>query len=301
MSKVKSVWQGILAHNQPPTLPGWLEHPWDVCGAPCFATVRNIWNDTVDVFVGAAHPLRMEELRSCKIANEYGPRHVSFESDKIYVWHVFEMHSTSSRECSQLKRSEDCRACFTPKLEKYTNQNNVVTKTESWFIWFLWIFASHSDIQKFASCSPKSANHFMLHFMLSKMLSDNHTDHTHLKLLYQALVCGHEPETCGVLSLEKGGLRYIGISYFEINLYTCEHQLWTRMLKYGILTCEWKKIWAAQQHFAARIWAACNWQWSCSFLFAWVLTSAWWAQSTIDIYKTPPWNVGCETWSWSCW
>lgn len=65
----------------------------------------------------------------------------------------------------------------------------------------------------------------MLHFMLSKMLSDNHTDHTHLKLLYQALVCGHEPETCGVLSLEKGGLRYIGISYFEINLYTCEHQL----------------------------------------------------------------------------
>lgn len=105
------------------------------------------------------------------------------------------MHSTSSRECSQLKRSEDCRTCFTPKLEKYTNQNSIVSKTESWFIWFLWIFASHSDIQKFASCSAKSVNHFMLHFMLSKMLSDNHTDHTHrsfcIRLLSVAMNLRH--------------------------------------------------------------------------------------------------------------
>ena len=208
------------------------------------------------------------------------------------------MHSTSSRECSQLKRSEDCRTCFTPKLEKYSNQNNIVTKTESWFIWFLWIFASHSDIQKFASYSPKSANHFMLHFMLfSKMLSDNHTDHTH-RSFCQALVCGHEPETCGVLSLEKGGLRYIILRNQSIYLWTSTMNTHVEIWHIDLWM---KKDMSSEAALAARIWAACNWQWSCSFLFAWVLTSARWAQSTIDIYKSPPWNVGCETWSWSCW
>ena len=50
-------------------------------------TPKCVVNWYVDVFAGAAQPLRMEELRSSNIAQKHIKitKHVCFESDKIYL------------------------------------------------------------------------------------------------------------------------------------------------------------------------------------------------------------------------
>lgn len=72
-----------------------------------FGTTISQKKRPVDVFVGAAHPLGMEELRSCKIAKKTDKGH-----QNMFVTNLtrsmsdmfFEMHSISSRDFFQLER-----------------------------------------------------------------------------------------------------------------------------------------------------------------------------------------------------